>query len=151
MREILFRGKRTINNEWAFGHYVVLDPVDKPDSIREPSHLIIPVESKYNSWNSYLYTHYPIVPETLGQFTGMFDIDGEKIFEGDILEREKGLFSTNERIVIRFDDSSFAYADIGWNVDIYTPICDYEYGISVDNYKVIGNIHDNPELLKKDE
>lgn len=67
MREILFRGKRTDDGEWAYGYYVAF-----PNG----QHIIVG-----DSYCNYVY----VQPETVGQYTGMKDATGKRIFEGDIL------------------------------------------------------------------
>ncbi len=121
MREILFRGKRH-NGKWIFG---ALSKCDEPYFIRDRKEL-----------ENEILVH----PETVGQYTGLKDKNGTKIFEGDVIEDECGRVD-----VIIADD---------WNCSC----CAGVYGFST-NYGspdlrcyeecvVIGNIHDNPELLK---
>ena len=124
MREITFRAKRKDNNEWAYGD---LEHNGKG-------------EMKWVNGDE-------IIPETVGQFTGLTDKNGKKIFEGDIIQycgfgyRESmgtiiydknfGAFVSkeHERCYVRFGDIS-------------------QYG-TVMGVDVIGNIHDNPELLEQ--
>lgn len=130
MREILFRGKRIDNGDWAEG---------------------TPFQEYNNFWGEWLwliqtkhpltnvpYLHLEIARKTISQFTGLADKNGKKIFEGDIL---KG--SWNTILIVFYDDVSASYR-------VKTPT-GYErdpsyYGI--DRLEVIGNIHDNPELLE---
>ena len=127
MREILFRGKRIDNGEWVFGHFY---------------------ESKGNGknvhriYNGNIFRHDTVCPETVGQYTGLTDKNGEKIFEGDIVN---GLFLFERPIkaVVTFQDGAFG---LRWprgsviEFSAFTSLCNVEY-------EVIGNIHDNPELL----
>lgn len=127
MREILFRGKRKDNGKWAYGYLY----------IRNDGQYEISFYSKY--FDSERFT-YDVIPETVGQYIGLTDKNGKKIFEGDIVERlwlgEKHIY----RIYYDSDISSFIGADIdcqGFTTFNYDS-CEFE---------VIGNIHDNPELL----
>lgn len=88
-----------------------------------------------------------VIPESIGEFTGLTDKKGMKIFEGDILERKcKQLFNHSQKMIVKFIPvkSCFAAVDVGGgNV---TFICDYinnKYEL-----EVIGNTTDNPELLE---
>lgn len=84
--------------------------------------------------------------ETLGRYTGVKDRNGKRIFEGDILERDLwGGFS--ERIWIHFEGSSFVYSRFRSKPEVNDPIDDNEYGITITDWEVIGNIHDNPEEI----
>lgn len=127
MREILFRGKRKNNGKWAYGYLY----------IRNDGQYEISFYSKY--FDSERFT-YDVIPETVGQYIGLTDKNGKKIFEGDIVERlwlgEKHIY----RIYYDSDISSFIGADIdcqGFTTFNYDS-CEFE---------VIGNIYDNPELL----
>ena len=117
MREILFRGKQKENDEWAYGFLV--------------SHKHI------GDW----VTAYPVDPGTVGQFTGLTDKNGKKIFEGDIVRccrtmcDEKGMVGH-----ILYDDCCFSVKD---RASLNQPAMDL-----CDDFEIIGNIHDNPELLR---
>ena len=143
MREILFRGKRIENGEWVYGCYVN----------QENKHIIFEKES---TW------HHYIDKNTLGQYTGLKDKNGTKIFEDDIVEvtikyeeydwdgkykkytqkligkviYEKNAFVINSKTrTLDFIDKKY--------VEIQRDGITYYY-----TYKVIGNIHDNSELLE---
>lgn len=140
-REILFRGKREDNGEWVEGGICqtenwtcILAVNDFEGSFYEPP--------------SCELEEYDVIPETVGQYTGLTDKNGTKIFEGDILELESDF-----RVVVEFgkfldDDEGFeAYgwylSTRKWNIGFNGK--ENEYAI------VIGNIHDNPELLEESE
>ena len=142
MREILFRGKRIGNSEWVYGYYVPICfgrfPC-KPAIVPESDGTWEPIEVK---------------KETVGQYIGLTDKNGRKIFEGDILKIVHKYQSP-------FDDDTKEYTDITTDVVFFDDegLC-FSYGKSpflcvVDNvtaeYEVIGNIHDNPELLEEKE
>nr|DAJ50701.1 MAG TPA: YopX protein [Caudoviricetes sp.] len=127
MREILFRGKRKDNGELVYGYLY----------IRNDGQYEISFYSKY--FDSERFT-YDVIPETVGQYIGLTDKNGKKIFEGDIIERlwlgEKHIY----RIHYDSDIASFIGADIyseGFTTFDYDA-CEFE---------VIGNIYDNPEFL----
>lgn len=117
MREILFRGKRVDNNEWIYGYYHKLDKQDLLDKT-----YIIP------DYASAIYS-YEVIPETIGQYTGLKDNNGIKIFEGDIL-RDYG--NEIEEWTVSFEDGGF--------IGTFDNVCEHLYEIS--DLEVIGNIHD---------
>lgn len=128
MREILFRGKSfsgVINHSWLFGS---LDTTEKEC----PS--IIYIDRFGNRCRVFLD------PKTVGQYTGLTDKNGKKIFEGDILKN----IESNEIVAICYGGCSFCYSHNG---TIYG-IDDSETGLEMNEWEVIGNIHDNPELLE---
>ena len=154
MREILFRGKRTDNGEWVYG-----DLIQNVDclKIREQEKSIRKIAKSYE-----------IDPKTVGQFTGLLDKNGKKIFEGDII-RYAELYEYN--CYIESLDNSEAYDNVDFG-DICT-VDEVVYGIKIGYpafdlnrhnfevnglselnesggyfYEVIGNIYDNPELLE---
>lgn len=121
MREILFRGKWIDHGEFVegllmkmWGQYHIISPNDEN-------------------------TAYPINLETVGQYTGLTDRNGTKIFEGDIISFFNGEEGTNY--------------EIGWYKNKYI-VSNNEDGNDVlddficENSIVVGNIHDNPELLE---
>ena len=119
MREILFRGKRFCNNKWMFGSLFRWNDGDCFIVVGDHRH-----------------SHYKVDPETVGQFTGLTDKNGKKIFEGDIIR------AFGEIYACRWDDG---------NVEFGLSNKHESFGIAyVAGYdmEVIGNIHDNPELLE---
>jgi uncharacterized phage protein (TIGR01671 family) len=131
MRDILFRGKRTDNGEWTYGSPIFQD-----------GYVLI------RFWNSeeFEFEEYLVSPESVSAFTGLTDKNGKKIFEGDIVSTD----IKRPYLIVEFRDGCFMFNcnDGGEDYyDIMLPICkepheEYRYG------EIIGNIHDNPELLK---
>lgn len=113
MREILFRGKLAINNEWAFSRC--------PDGLIHSG-----------------VVGYDFIPETVGQFTGLHDKNGKRIFEGDVVEISHDAYPGVKGEVF-FKSGSFMLKNVGDVLTLYgfLPWCE-----------VTGNIHDNPELLE---
>lgn len=132
-REILFRGKRTDNGEWAEGELIHAVPSGIP-GIRIPSRTALLI--------------YSVIPETVGQFTGLNDKNGKKVFEGDILSTENGTFSNTGMGHILFYKGMWTsfYGQDGIGRD-----CFDELHTVCNSREVVGNIHDNPELLNDEE
>ena len=128
MRTIKFRGRRIDNGEWVYGYFV-----GTTDSVA----IIIPFE-KVNYDVGYIGESECCycLPETIGQFTGLYDKNGKEIYEGDIY-RYDNPDSINE--VSYCAGGGFAGFDLTPAIHSENRLLDVE---------VIGNIHDNPELLK---
>jgi len=128
MREILFRGKRKSNGEWVYGNYCGAEYLTNEGI----EHLIIEVPRSGSSAQ--------VILETVGQYTGLTDKNGKKIFEGDIMPV--------------YEQGEEYYYKVVYNGDCFMlAMLDSEQGsypLSAKNAisEVIGNIHDNPELLK---
>lgn len=129
MREILFRGKCIENGEWVYGAYGSHTPLDAM-IINKP----YPASDGGLSAIGFL----EVRPNTVGQYTGLTDRNGTKIFEGDILSRD--CCDTSGRIV-----------KIVWSVELAQFCAQTPSGCGFSmlppNGKVIGNIYDTPELL----
>lgn len=142
MREILFRGKSVNDGEWAFGSLVIttLEPVD--DAPIKHYHIEdMTIGCFPNEFQSGISE--TVDPETVGQFTGLTDKKGKKIFEGDIIEWfAQGESEHPDFGYIEYDEQSFAWR-VCWQK--YDP--DFMEGMQQEYISVIGNIHDNPELL----
>lgn len=145
MREILFRGKRFDNGEWETGSLLIerMSTSDQQVLIADKM------------------TGYPtlVLPETVGQYTGLTDKNGKKIFEGDIL-RESAKNGWEKKNFVGFEvfwhDNDSCDRHIGWQMnrlhfygslsgaDIYPIAFRPEW---TRRMEVIGNIYDNPELM----
>ena len=140
MREILFRGKRKDNGEWVEGFYVHLPR----GRYQKDEHLIQTVKENGN-----IGQLYRVIPETVGQYTGLTDKNGKMIFEGDIHKFHNRLY------VIKFGtffDDEYQSDMYGWYMeDVSDETNRYTFDGNESEYThIIGTIHDNPELLKGD-
>ena len=126
MREILFRAKRLGDDEWVDGCLFVDDKGEKHE-------ILIGYVNYRISWE--------VDPDTIGQFTGLTDKNGKRIFEGDIVDHYvQGDFIVNRGVVF-WDEKNAQWAH---RLNTMKPNF-YMYNSNA--FEVIGNIHDNPELL----
>ena len=142
MREIKFRGFNRKNNVWLYGFY----------QQNRGAHFVVPDEfATGKEWDD-----YEIDPGTLGQYTGLTDKNGKRIFEGDIVEcvSWNEYFSKDGKPMEPFRRKMFVdYRKGGFKMvePMPEPMKDNEWDIICNgDIVVIGNIHDNPELMKED-
>lgn len=127
MREILFRGKRDDTGEWIEG------------DLRQDKDI---GASYISGWNYYADCaglerepfEHEVIPESVGQYTGLTDIDGVKIYEGDIVD----ILTESEEVgVVTYDDGGFVITADGFTVSFLD-------NINGTDVRVIGNIYDDP-------
>lgn len=128
MREILFRGKRTDNGEWVEGYYYKAKYCRTDDELCD--YITVPHPKEYNEPSS----HYIVDPDTVGQYTGLTDKNGTKIFEGDIVK--KFWFDKMSIYKIVYDNGLASF--IG-QAGIKFTTFDYDST----EFEVVGNIYDN--------
>lgn len=142
MREILFRGKRKDTGEWVEGDLVRLK-----DGAKAIPHI---------------YGYGEVIPDTVGQFTGLTDKNGKRIFDGDILRADNG--KQTAVLIVKYGDylPEMFYKMLEMCVPGKRHLLAYGfYAVSIGKgeemilfqspcAEVIGNIHDNPELLEGD-
>lgn len=129
MREILFRGKRRDDGQWVYGYLVKFpSPIQVGDS--SPWDIIVPPVDPDDSGG-----RYNVDPDTVGQYTGLTDKSGKKIFEGDVV-RLPAIYGSGFATV---EFCGTAFKAIGES---------FAYRIS-GNVEIVGNIHDSPGLLSE--
>ena len=151
MREILFRGKRIDNGEWVEGFYYHSTwrhggETKTHDGTAKITTGIKEFSGAYGERTEII--EYEVIPETVGQYTGLTDKNGKKIFEGDIIFCRQEI---NGNFIDRHME--FGYVEMKHGAfglhrkqGYYRPFKDW---LEDYEYEVIGNIHDNPELLEK--
>lgn len=150
MREILFRGKRKDTGEWMESPTVL-----KPDNhmyMCKSSMCEITYDLQYNitAIKSKKSFFVEVIPETVGQYTGLTDRTGKKIFEGDII-KTKAYGKISDYIIVNvFDTFAVIYKPCRFRLVNRNRRFNFA-DIRRDQLEVIGNIHDNLELLEKKE
>lgn len=129
MRTIKFRGKRIDDGLWEYGWFYSKD-------------------GKYyiHDYINDTVPPYEVNPKTVGQYTGLDDVNGEEIYEGDIISGEY------DEVVHKIEYSEYTACFTATLLEEYKMVNRLDQAwIKVQNKRVVGNIHDNPELLKRDE
>ena len=133
MREILFRGKTLDKGEWVYGN-LITDDNDVYILTQENLSRGIDIGGWIDGVQS-----CEVIPETVGQYTGLRDKNGERIFEGDIIKSIAAWY------VVEFENGGYGLSPFGKGKLI--PIMGH-WNFNGNEVEVIGNIHDNPELLE---
>lgn len=138
-REVLFRGKSVEDSEWVEGYLVEKTDSDSGSIVQ--SYI---VEKAQFSWNADEDVRFcdideiKVLPETVGQFTGLTDKNGAKIFEDDILKARHNDYP----YLVSYDECRFKIEDKWGNRIKMT-----QDAINLLEVELVGNIYDNPELL----
>lgn len=127
MKIIKFRGKSILPDEWFYG-----DLVHSADKKRTA--ILVNDRDSYDECE--------VAPDTIGQFIGLYDRNGKEIYEGDILH-----CNDNNRLYVVTFESGMFYASVkGCNEDM---LDGFQLQVLAEECEIVGNIHDNQELLKK--
>lgn len=132
MREYKFRGKRLDNGEWVYGYYVF-------DAAQNIHQICTNHKGSCNASYDYLHEVYLVDPATVGQLTGLHDEDGVEIYEGDIMEFDA--YGSHYIGVVKIHKGN-----TGIHCKDATPLLDN--AVKEQDAVVIGDIHENPELIK---
>lgn len=138
MREILFRGKRIDNGEWVEGYLYEHEPplagIVSENDVPEPSKWFV-ARTGFADWNMPRPVEFVEVdPSTVGQYTGLEDKHGKRIIEGDILKWDSREWGCDHLDIVNWNYELFNIRRTDWK----------------EWCEVIGNTHDNPELLKEE-
>lgn len=137
MREILFRGKSIVTNDFVFGYYY------RAKEYREDTDLCDYIATPHPGERGIPSDHFMVTAETVGQYTGKDDKNGNKIFEGDIVRfapSEKNRGADGIECVI-YKNCQFGVL-CGWHMEFVCP-----NWFANTTFEVVGNIYDTPELL----
>jgi hypothetical protein len=135
MREILFRGKRVDNGEWVEGSLIITTSVKEKTYIVDRCYCYNGYVNKDGYADFDRLNAYEVIPETIGQYTGLTNKNGKKIFEGDIVECFSSDYAGRPKIdTIKVKDMT------DYNTMVYLN-CSNEL-------EIIGNIQDSPKPFK---
>ena len=160
IREVIFRGKRTDNGKWECGDLL------SPNEFNAIPHIVY--IAYLNEYGDIGEISTPVIPETVGQFTGLTDKNGKRIFEGDIFKFDDEVWESSytscgteydsfavenygvvgfDEDIARFDFIKYKFSENSVEADLHENHT-IDFSEFVCELEVIGNIHDNPELLK---
>ena len=146
MREILFRGKRLQGGEWVEGYFFKSD-INKKERESGKATIIFTPDCDTFIMVPECHNSFMVVSDTVGQYTGMKDKNGKRVFEGDVVKTSD---VTHEGF-IQIPGESF---EIAMRKGCWVMVAWEDWDFLETNHEcieVIGNIHDNPELLKGGE
>ena len=135
MREIKFGGKQIDNGEWVYGDFVHHDGI---------------TDIHFQTGDGEAHS-ISVDPETVGQYTGLSDKNGKEIYEGDIVKTHYA--NTNNLNMIEevvFWNGRFMAKSLGSRTNLWDGIkrVSFDKTVYMNSIEVIGNIHDNPELME---
>lgn len=143
MRDILFRGKRIDNDEWVYGSFC-MDALEQFNGLCGVDGFIRLYDKTKCKMQS-----YEVDRETVGQYTGCTDKNGKRIFEGDIVQYHERQFDGKDvpvRDAVLYEEGGFSVRAYFLNNWLWNSI---NGNTQLRDVAIIGNINDNPELLKE--
>lgn len=143
MRDIEFRGVSMLDLKWVYGALVRTDCY-KPNWEDLENPIIVNnyrIYCRADDWSN-IYHNIPVIGETVGQYTGLFDKNGQKIYEGDIIKARHN----EDYYTVSWKDNGFHIEDKWGN-----SLSPKQTAISRFACEVVGNIYYNSKLLKREE
>lgn len=120
MREIKFRAKRTDTGEWVYGDLQHVQRINTKEEAEQSGRRLEPAVRIAN---------YDVDEKTIGQFTGLYDMNGRAVYEGDLLQRDENV------VEVCWYDGTFC--------DAMSDMKDPLWFLYVEDRTVVGNVHDN--------
>ncbi len=133
MREILFRGKQTDNGEWAYGSLIAQNKIAYiAINVNLPEYFERSFTQSFMCKRPNSLDVLEVNPTTVGQYTGIRDKNGNRIFESDVLKWDEREWGSPH-----LEEAKWDYDLLDMRKNDWPEWCE-----------VIGNVFDNPELLK---
>lgn len=140
MRKIKFRGMRKDNHLWEHGHYYEeAAPLQPTGGKQAPAYIVFPSFADWNMPRQMLRAE--VLPDTVGQFTGLKDKNDKEIYEGDIVQARLNI-QEYANFVVEFADGCFEIRQGNYREYLKVAVANRVV-------KIIGNIYENPELLEE--
>ena len=140
MRTIKFRGKRLDGQGWVYGY-----PLEKFQAIDAQPRIVIDTCRTFTNDGYHSLEQYEVLPESVGQWTGLVDKHGKEIFEGDIVKATALLNDHHQRGATVVSPVEYWHGATCLSIT-YVPLS-FDFQVSHE-IEIIGNIHDNPELME---
>ena len=158
-REIKFRGKRIDNGEWVYGNLIIEDDecyisTGFPGIALDEDYWANSYGYPPSSSDFHITNIYEVIPETVCQWTGLYDKHEVKIFESDIFKYRKhdGYFLDDFVGVVKYKDGSFGFTVIGeTSTGYFVPFSKFDelHEDFLDHIEIIGNIHDKAQQKQR--